>query len=224
MCDAISRGLCSARKTFCMSAKKWLFLSGRPPLPLTAPSGMSDDGGKKQCPNLRLWHHSRHLCRRRTTLVCLRASVVCVTCSWWGSPATSREKKRIAAFSQTKTKQNKQTNELKLSQLCFKHPFICRVFQWKAEDPPPPPPPPPHSHHSLSGRAGSAHRARYFSTQWRNGVVFTSRSEILCGALEECLASHLVHWPHSGWMMSHAQKKTYIWDDIIHTRPTEVLV
>lgn len=36
--------------------------------------------------------------------------------------------------------------------------------------------------------------------------MFTSRSEILCGALEECLASCLIHWPHSGpGMMSHTK-------------------
>lgn len=69
---------------------------------------------------------------------------------------------------------------------------------------------PPNPQQSLSGQADSAHRALYFSTQWRNGVVFTSRSEILCGALEECLASHLIYWLHSGWMMSQAEKNIHM--------------
>lgn len=40
--------------------------------------------------------------------------------------------------------------------------------------------------------------------------MFTSRSEILCGALEECLASRLIHWLHSGRMMSRAQKNIHM--------------
>lgn len=70
--------------------------------------------------------------------------------------------------------------------------------------------PPPNPPQSLDGHAVSVHGALYFSTQWRNGVVFTSRSEILCGALEECLASRLIHWLHSERMMSHAQKNMHM--------------
>lgn len=106
MCDVISGGLCSARKTFCRSAEKWLFLSGRPPLPLTTPSGMSDDGGKEQCRNLQLWHHSRHLCRRPTTLVCL--ACVCGMCDLIPDKALLRRHiKNFYVVILKKTKQNK---------------------------------------------------------------------------------------------------------------------
>lgn len=62
MCDAISEGLHSVRKTLCMCVEKWLFLSNRPPLPLTALSGMSDDGGKEAMSGL-------------TTMVSFKASL-----------------------------------------------------------------------------------------------------------------------------------------------------
>lgn len=123
-------------------------------------------------------------------------------------------KNLLVVFSKTKQNKTKQTcykgsMTTTVRQTCVN--LLCSSMKSQRQTPPNPP-------QSLSGPAGSAHRALYFSTQWRNGVVFTSRSEILCGALEECLASHLIHWLHSVWMMSHAQK-TYIRVDINHTRP-----
>lgn len=57
----------------------------------------------------------------------------------------------------------------------------------------------------------SLNKSLYFSTQQRVEAAFTGRSRILCGAFEECLASGLLHWLRSAWMMSHRQEtKTYI--------------
>lgn len=57
----------------------------------------------------------------------------------------------------------------------------------------------------------ASEQSLYFSTQQRVEAAFTGRSRILSGALEECLASGLLHWPRSVWMMSHGpETKTYI--------------
>lgn len=57
----------------------------------------------------------------------------------------------------------------------------------------------------------ASEQSLYFSTQQRAEAAFTGRSRILCGALEECLASGLLHWPRSVWMMSHRpETKTYM--------------